>query len=526
MNITPKIGRRQAEICLELVQEMERCVVDRRQSVDQVLARFYRQHREYGARDRRFFSNAVFSWFRWRGWLKTPDNKNIALAILLDAEEVPPQMEYMYGNLETLNPQHPTLASALASFERSELNVVRPGGSARRKSSTLNVGSCRLQRSNSMPADAGSTFAGIEPLGPLNFEDKMQRLQSLLKTGPLRIEQLTPDWVSDFLFIPGDSNPEIHLRQCLESFQTRPPTWLRLPLCQYEKELHLLEQTGFEIETHSFMKQAVFIKSRKNFDADKFPEIEIQDLASQCVGICCDPKPGEKWWDVCAGAGGKSLHLVDWMQDRGQILATDVRPAILPQLSKRLLKHKYRCVKSLVWDGKSDPSPGKYFDGVLVDAPCSGLGTWGRNPDARWRTYPEQIRDYVGIQQNLLQIAAKKVGPAGRLVYSTCTLTRTENTDVIAAFLEQNRAFQLEKIINPLNHEAPCGSLMRRSSSGYGGQDVAEPSEAKRVMPPHTNSASGQDFLAKEGEPADGIIWVWPWEGNCNGMFIAVMKKA
>jgi len=474
MNIKSKISRKQAEICLALVQEIDQAVVKNHQPADQVLARFYRQHREYGARDRRFLSDAVFSWFRWRGWLKNPEKENIAAAILLDTDEIPPQLEYFGLNLPKVD---------------------------------------------------------LKPAGRLTLEEKAEYLCHELNFLFLKILkfpsiELVPDWLSERLYFPPGIDPEQHFNQCIKSFQNRPPTWLRLPCFQYEKELHLLGQAGIELENHSFIKQAAFIKNRKNFDSGKFPEIEIQDLASQCVGICCNPKPGEKWWDVCAGSGGKSLHLADLMRDNGFILATDVRPAILKQLSERLKKKRCRSIKISTWNGKSDPASDKNFDGVLVDAPCSGLGTWARNPDARWRISSRQIGEYSEIQKNLLQIAATKVRPGGQLVYSTCTLTRTENIEVITAFLEQHPEFHLEKLINPLNREAPCGNLLRRSSSGYGGQDFAEPSEAKRVIPPHPNSVSGQDFPAKEGEPAEGIIWIWPWAGNCNGMFIAVMKKA
>ncbi|MDO9543266.1 MAG: RsmB/NOP family class I SAM-dependent RNA methyltransferase [Kiritimatiellia bacterium] len=456
MNKIPSnVARRQAAVCLALIREIDQAVVNNRQPADQVLAHIYRQHREYGARDRRFFSNAVFSWFRWRGWLKTPTNENAAAAILLDTAEIPPQMEYMI-------------------------------------------------------ADSVLKSAGLKPLGALNLEDKAAGLQELLKCGHLGIEQLAPDWVFDSLFIPANCQPQSHLRRCLESFQTRPPTWLRLRSDQIHPMIRLLTQLQIETGSHPFIEPAVFIKGSKKCDLSQLPKVEAQDLASQCVGICCNPKPGEKWWDVCAGSGGKSLHLADLMQDNGLILATDIRPAILKQLRKRLKRNKYRSIKISLWDGaaglpaacpqcylpeaaaparkaalnaaggslQAGPAPKTYFDGVLVDAPCSGLGTWSRNPDARWRTSAIQIRDYADIQKNLLRIAAGKVSPGGKLIYSTCTLTKAENTDIISRFLEEHREFHLEKIINPLNHH-------------------------------HT----------------DGIIWIRPWEWNCNGMFIAVMRK-
>ena len=421
--ISSTVAKRQAIICLELARETDRLVVERRQSADRVLAGFYRRHREYGARDRRFFSNAVFSWFRWRGWLKTPTNENITVAILLDATEIPPPLKYMVEH------------SALSHFN-------------------------------------------LKPLGQLNLKDKAAGLQNLLKGDRPGIEQLVPDWLSGHLYFPPGIEPERHLVRCIESFQVRPPTWLRLRSDQRNEMLHSLTKMGIEIGTHPFIEQAVFIKGAKNCDLSQLRGAEAQDLASQCVGMCCNPKPGEQWWDMCAGAGGKSLHLADLMDDKGLILATDIRPSILDQLSKRSKRNNYRSIRTSVWNGIADPAPNKYFDGVLVDAPCSGIGTWHRNPDARWRIFPEQIRDYADIQANLLQIAATKVKSGGRLVYSTCTLTTIENTDVIGRFLERQKEFHPENILNPLNRKQ-----------------------------------------------SNGLIWIWPGEMNCNGMFIAVMKK-
>lgn len=418
MNINPRAARRQAAICIALIRELERAVTELNQPADQYLAHYYRQHREYGARDRRFLSNAAFSWFRWRGWLKTPEEKNIAAAILLDAQTIPPQLEYML-------------------------------------------------------AGSGLNSTAIKPLGALTLEEKGEHLQHELNTSCLH---LVPPWFPDFIFIPEQKENTIHLQQCLRAFQSRPPTWLRLPANRIQPALSVLHQAGIETETHPALNTAALVKGGQSFDPAQFPEIEVQDLASQCVGICCAPRPGDQWWDMCAGAGGKSLHLADLMQDRGSILATDIRPAILHQLSKRLQKSGKHPVKPLLWNGSADPAPATRFDGILIDAPCSGLGTWPRNPDARWRIDAKQIAEYAGLQKKLLETAAAKLKPGGRLVYSTCTLTRTENSEVIAAFLEQNHQFQLEKTVNPLN-----------------------------------------------GEPAGGTIWIWPWEWRCNGMFIAVI---
>ena len=418
------VFKKQAEICITLVGEMDRAVVETRRSVDHMLADFYRRHREYGSRDRRFFSNTVFSWFRWRGWLKTPTRENVATALIIDAEEIPPQMKYLVEN---------------TSLSRSDLH----------------------------------------PLGPLSIDGKAAGLQNLLKSGRPNIKQLVPDWFPGLLYTPNLNETENHLAQCIGAFQVRPPVWLRLRSDKIDKVMRFLIEMKIETGTQPFIEQAVYIKGSKNHDLSQLRGAEAQDLASQCAGLCCNPKPGEQWWDLCAGAGGKSLHLADLMNDDGLILATDIRPAILNQFSKRLNRNKYHSIRTLIWDGFTDPAPDKYFDGILVDAPCSGLGTWHRNPDARWRISPDQIRHYAGLQSKLLEIAANKIKPGGRLVYSTCALTVLENTDLIKLFLEQHQNFKLEQIFNPLTRQ-------------------------------QTN----------------GLIWIWPWEWNCNGMFIAVLEKS
>jgi 16S rRNA (cytosine967-C5)-methyltransferase len=113
-------------------------------------------------------------------------------------------------------------------------------------------------------------------------------------------------------------------------------------------------------------------------------EFELQDISSQAVGLICDPRPGEKWWDACAGDGGKTLHLADLMANRGLIWASDRAVWRLSNLKRRAARAGVFNYRAVVWDGGPRPPTKTEFDGVLVDAPCSGIGTWQRNPHARW----------------------------------------------------------------------------------------------------------------------------------------------
>lgn len=167
-------------------------------------------------------------------------------------------------------------------------------------------------------------------------------------------------------------------------------------------------------------------------------EFEIQDIASQMVGRFCAPKAGQTWWDACAGEGGKLLHLSDLMGGKGLIWASDRserRLEILKRRASRASAFNYRCA---AWEGGAKLPTRTPFDGILVDAPCSGLGTWQRNPHARWTTSPRDVAELAEIQKTLLGNAASGLKPGGRLVYSVCTLTRSETVAVADAFSAQH----------------------------------------------------------------------------------------
>jgi 16S rRNA (cytosine967-C5)-methyltransferase len=179
-------------------------------------------------------------------------------------------------------------------------------------------------------------------------------------------------------------------------------------------------------------------------------EFEVQDLSSQCVGLLCAPKPGETWWDACAGEGGKTLHLSDLMQNSGLIWASECAAWRLARLRRRAARARVFNYRAAVWDGGTRLPTKTRFEGVLLDAPCSGLGTWQRNPHARWTTTLDDVRELASLQLRLLAHAAAAVKPGGRLVYATCTLTRLETVEVVAAFEQQRPEFKPLPMASPL----------------------------------------------------------------------------
>jgi 16S rRNA (cytosine967-C5)-methyltransferase len=163
-------------------------------------------------------------------------------------------------------------------------------------------------------------------------------------------------------------------------------------------------------------------------------EFEIQDLASQLVGLAAAPKPGETWWDACAGEGGKTLHLADLMANKGLVWATDRNAKRLDTLKRRAGRAKLFNYRTEFWDGGSMLPTKVKFDGILLDAPCSGVGTWQRNPHARWTTTPQDVKELATTQSLLLKNISGSLKPGGRLIYSVCTLTRSETTAIAEAF--------------------------------------------------------------------------------------------
>ena len=172
-------------------------------------------------------------------------------------------------------------------------------------------------------------------------------------------------------------------------------------------------------------------------------EFEIQDLASQLVSLACAPQPGETWWDACAGEGGKTMHLSDLMQGKGMLWASDRSVRRLAKLKDRAARAQVFNYRTAVWEGGAKLPTKTKFDGVLVDAPCSGVGTWQRNPHARWTTQPKDVQELAAVQTTLLNHIAPSLKSGGRLVYSVCTLTRAETTAVADAFTAVHPEFEL-----------------------------------------------------------------------------------
>jgi len=177
--------------------------------------------------------------------------------------------------------------------------------------------------------------------------------------------------------------------------------------------------------------------------------VEVQDEGSQIASLLAGAEPGMTVIDLAAGAGGKSLALAASMGNAGQIIAADIDAERLARLAPRAARAGARIIERRVlrpWAGGADPDfpdlPGG-VDLVVLDAPCSGSGTWRRNPESKWRLTPDALTDFARIQASLLDRAARLVRPGGRLAYMTCSILEAENSGAIHAFFERNAKFAI-----------------------------------------------------------------------------------
>lgn len=281
-------------------------------------------------------------------------------------------------------------------------------------------------------------------------EFDLHNLESLLKTNDhnrLGIYHSYPDWmIAQWIkqFGPDDT-------EALCEWMNNPPhldirlTGRTLSRSQLQKALEALDilvspipyaPNGLRL-SHSPM-------SIQDLPGFKSGDWIVQDASAQLVSQLVDPQPGETIADLCAAPGGKTVHLAALMQNTGRVIALDKTPSRLKKIHQNCDRLGLTSVQIQEGDARQVKDWIGQCDRVLVDAPCSGLGTLHRHADARWRQTPESIVQLAELQLDILSSASTWVKPQGNLVYSTCTIHPLENEDVIQRFLAQNPDWQID----------------------------------------------------------------------------------
>ena len=249
-----------------------------------------------------------------------------------------------------------------------------------------------------------------------------------------------PPWLVKRLLAKFDVEETIAICRANNSI---PPLALRVNTLKASRACALasLEKDGVMAKLTTFSADGLLITSPaaslRVTAAYKKGLIRVQDEASQLIARLVAPEPGERILDLCAGAGGKTLHLAAIMENHGIITALDLDTERLAMLRKEAERLGVTIAETRTGDAAAPPAAFREaFDRVLLDAPCSGLGTLRRNPEIRWRLTPAGINKCMQLQKRLLKSAAQYVKPGGRLVYSVCTVTPEENEVVIGDLLK------------------------------------------------------------------------------------------
>ena len=207
-----------------------------------------------------------------------------------------------------------------------------------------------------------------------------------------------------------------------------------------------LEARGVEVSPGRWSPQSLVVTRGNPLATDLADSglFLIQDEASQLVAELVAACPNDRVLDACASPGGKTVVIAGTMSDQGLLVAADLRPRRVALLSRTLAQHRCGCARVVRLDSRHSQPFASVFDWVLVDAPCSGLGTLRRDPEIRWRRSPEDLPTLAARQSALLAAAATVVSPGGHLVYATCSSEPEENQQVVERFLKTEPRFTVE----------------------------------------------------------------------------------
>ena len=238
----------------------------------------------------------------------------------------------------------------------------------------------------------------------------------------------------------------------MQALSVRAPIDLRVNTLKVTREILLqnlakfnavitpLSPTGIRIAAPGIEARNISVEAEPAHGMGQF---EVQDEASQLSALIAAPTPGQSVLDLCAGAGGKTLALAALMQNKGQLVAYDRDKHRLRPIFERITRSGAICIEVVAADEEHKIARAGGYDLVVVDAPCTGSGTWRRKPDAKWRLGEKQLQVRMNEQASVLSQAVPFVKKGGKLAYFTCSILPSENQEQVKKFLQSNSGFKI-----------------------------------------------------------------------------------
>ena len=410
--MNPNIAANQQRLFLAFLGEL-RPHIRSDSSLPRRIKEIFSRNRAIGSRDRKLYRELVYTALRYLPWIdgvRPPgDGQVLGLAPTagLEAEGARSAGALGARDAQPLLDRDPALAAKIVAWLAPEL---KPTSAYR------------------------AAHCGDWPAVPATLAEKALLLQSLnpqLSTLNFNPAALLPEWFHEHC-------PAAFTTPHLDALNSRAQVWVRLQCNDRNLVLDEFRAQHWAFTIAPEFPDALGLPPNAevaNSDAYRRGFVEIQDLGSQLVLALAPITPGGYWLDACAGAGGKTLQLARLLGPAGHVDATDIRVEILDELHDRATRARLTNI-SIV------QKPAEQYDGVLVDAPCSGSGTWRRQPHLKWYVKPETIAAFTKTQLQILTASAPRVKPGGLLIYATCSLSHYENRDVVAAFLQSHPQFK------------------------------------------------------------------------------------
>jgi 16S rRNA (cytosine967-C5)-methyltransferase len=451
-----------------------------RAPADDIVAEYFRRHRFAGVKDRAAISRHIYGVLRRRGAIDF----------------------WLERNGETLDARRRLLAEIALFEEWSPEQIAR--------------------------ACDGDQFR------PVALDDRERRLVESLAGAPAYPKDMPPDARGNY---PAWLGPSLEralgrdLPREMQAMQDEAGLDLRVNALKADRETVYakLAKAGIELARTKLSPVGLRLFERVplgTLDLFKSGAIEVQDEGSQIAALLADARPGMRVVDFCAGAGGKTLAMAAAMQNRGHLVAADVAAKRLERATERLRRAGASIVQRQPLTSARDKWVKRHaqgFDRVFVDAPCTGTGTWRRNPDAKWRLAPKDVEELPALQADILDSAQRLVKPGGRLIYATCSLLMEEDEDQVAKFVESHPDFSVLPIgevwRDTVGGDCPARGDTLRLSPARNGTDgffvavmqrrpsaKAPPREESEDPTPQDDAAPDSDDSGDESgeESADG----------------------